>query len=66
MAHHGGGGLDLVDVVLRQVLEDVADVDVLLDGGAVQPHVAPLRKGLHLLAAWREGMISTTIRNGDD
>ena len=52
MAHNGGGGLDLVDVVLCEVLEDVADVDVLLDRGAVQPHVAPLRKGLHLLTKW--------------
>ena len=52
--HHGGGGLDLIDVVLGEVLEDVADVDVLLDGGAVQPHVAPLRQGLDFLAAGKE------------
>ena len=53
LVHDGVGGLDLIDVVLGEVLEDVADVDVLLDGGAVQPHVAPLRQGLHLLAALR-------------
>lgn len=31
---------DLVDIVLCQVLEHVADVDVLFDRGPVDPHIA--------------------------
>lgn len=43
------GGLDLIDVVLGQVLEDVADVDVLLDGRAVDSHAAFLGQRLDLI-----------------
>ena len=47
------GALDLVDVVLGQVLEDVANVDIFFDRSSVQTHVALLGKSFNLFTEKR-------------
>ena len=44
----------MIDVVLCEVLEDVADVDVVLDRGPVQTHLALTGQAVNLLTGKEE------------